>query len=177
MKTLFLFMLSLLAASSIFAGTRGVWYRHAPSVPDIQLVDIAGDGNIFVAVGESGNLMTSTNGHDWEMVRIEGVSGLDLVVWQGVFLAAGTNMLIRSYDGIQWEHISVPDFGNPTDIMWNGEDVWVVLASEMIVKSGIRSLEVANGVEHHRRRSRTIGTRTTRQIASLDDVLAIDEIG
>lgn len=73
--------------------------------------DVATDGKVILLVGDNdwagygrARVEVSTDGHDWDAIDIDGARWIRSVVWSGSrFVAVGTDAVLRSEDGYQWE--------------------------------------------------------------------------
>lgn len=89
------------------------WTKEAPVVSGglygITVGEVGGQTQ-FVAVGESGKILTSPNGHDWMQRSLNIQTGIEAVTWNGeLFVAVGATSfpgppasIFTSSDGISW---------------------------------------------------------------------------
>jgi hypothetical protein len=99
--------------SMIASGTtNGGWTVHYFDTP-IRMRSVTYGLGMFVAVGEDGEIFTSTNTIDW-VLRSSGVTTpLYRIFWShGMFVAVGYFATVTSYDGINWT------------VRRNGRDGW-----------------------------------------------------
>jgi hypothetical protein len=85
------------------AGRLDRWTRRNPLPHNDPLLEVAhGDGR-FVAVGERGSVVVSTNGADWALHRVKGQPRLTGVAHgNGVFVAVAQGVILSSIDGETW---------------------------------------------------------------------------
>jgi hypothetical protein len=90
-----------------------------PSLPDIELRDVAWNGDTFVAVGDSGTILASVGGSTWSTVTSPTVVGLAAVAWgDSRFVVVGDNVALTSPDGSSWTlESATPGFLD--DIAWS----------------------------------------------------------
>jgi hypothetical protein len=95
-----------------------VWHvRNAsPTVHHLKAVTY-GVGR-FIAVGDQGTMVTSSNGTDWSTSSPFGTNDLNTIVYvENRFLVGGHNGLLRwSQDGVSWTSASVPVTNDVTAI-------------------------------------------------------------
>jgi hypothetical protein len=132
--------------SMIASGTtNGNWTVQYFASPTLMRSVAYGLG-MFVAVGEGGEIFTSTNAIDW-VLRSSGVNWpfYRVVFDHGMFVAVGYTTVVTSYDGINWT------------IRRNGKDGWhfcaaigkdklVVAGQSRIVQSGDLRLPFIRGL-------------------------------
>jgi len=110
------------------------WDSHASAISPQIINKIVWNGNMFVAVGNAGGIMTSTNGATW-VARDSGVNTyIADVIWSGEKFVALENIggLITSVDGITWTRLSSFLFlGGFWDLEWDGNK-YIVAGSEGI---------------------------------------------
>jgi photosystem II stability/assembly factor-like uncharacterized protein len=71
--------------------------------PKVGFQAVAKSGNRYVAVGESGAIITSTDGVNWKAVNSGTTNALFSVAYgSGTFIAAGNNVILKSTNGINW---------------------------------------------------------------------------
>ena len=118
---LFLAWLSVLAQSDILLD-RGY-------LPDVDLNDIAKNESLYVAVGQNGLILSSTDAVHWEPRHV--ITFLDFinnafrgVAWNGsIFLAAGDlGRVYTSADGLTWNEGFTPSFRPIQAVIWNGSN-------------------------------------------------------
>jgi hypothetical protein len=79
------------------------WKRRNPLPQNESLFDAAHGNDVFVAVGERGTIVSSTNGTDWSASQTTGETILSGVAFgNGVFVAAGGANIFSSIDGQNW---------------------------------------------------------------------------
>jgi len=102
-----------------------------------DLLDLAFDGYLAVAVGRSGAIATSADGRNWTDRTSPTAQDLVAVAWSGLrFVAVGSaGTIIVSEDGILWREIDSPTDRNLNDIVWTGEAFIAVGSGGTIVTS------------------------------------------
>ena len=79
-----------------------------------------GDG-LYVVVGDAGTVLTSADGTEWTLAESQTTNNLREVVFgNGVFIARGSQWVVVSLDGIEWEaqQPQGPDLDNPDVTIW-----------------------------------------------------------
>jgi hypothetical protein len=121
---------------TLAAGPFEVWHSRNPLPTSATLKSVAYGNGRFIAVGNNGIIVSSTNGVDWAL-QTSGVSRqLKTVAFaNGRFVIGGNSGLILwSDDGEQWKSATVPA-GNNVDVIGFGagtnspNGVFVALAS------------------------------------------------
>lgn len=94
--------------------------RSSPTAT--RLNDVVWNGSRFVAVGDSGTLITSSDGLSWSSGRSGTTNRLNAIIWDGSqFLAAGDGgTLIRSTDGLSWTALNAGTAGDLNALVWSG---------------------------------------------------------
>lgn len=108
------------------------WIERANTFGAYNIYDIAYNGvDLYVAVGEAGNISTSINGIDW----IAGISGtiqhlVSISYGGGYWIACGSGgTIIISNDGINWTTQSISS-SNLNSIAYNANTKeWVIVAN------------------------------------------------
>lgn len=87
--------------------TLDYWHRRRPSPQGNDLYSITHDGTHFLAVGDTGAIVMSTNGVDWvESHRVgDEVSRLDVAAGGGVFVCKFGGGLQASTNGVDWINV------------------------------------------------------------------------
>jgi serine/threonine protein kinase len=119
-------------------------FKTGTSTPDYQgpiFFDVKSNGRLWIAVGDGGSIVSSTDGHTWtdrtpSDAAANGV--LNGVSWNGRewlavgYLAGGsgpTSLVYSSPDGITWANISPPDVrANLSSVASDGTD-WIVVGT------------------------------------------------
>lgn len=119
---------SLLVATSSnhirYSSDNGItWHLVSIDFPEYtRLTAITSDGTQFVAVGDRGVAVTSTDGTDWTEQNTPVSSILNAIVFTNsqyvVVGHAGT--VLTSGNGIDWDEQSTPTNNNLNDIVWDG---------------------------------------------------------
>jgi hypothetical protein len=79
------------------------WTRRNPLPQSDPLRELAHGNGRFVAVGERGSVVVSTNGADWALHRAKGQPLLSAVAYgNGVFVAVARGVILSSVDGVTW---------------------------------------------------------------------------
>jgi hypothetical protein len=79
------------------------WTRRNPLPQGEMLLDVAQGNGRFVAVGEGGTIVSSTNGANWTVHRLHTpvpISGI--AFGNGLFVAVGDGNVLTSPDGVEW---------------------------------------------------------------------------
>jgi len=98
-----IFLLLLLTAPVAIAAPLDNWHiRNSPIQK--QLYDVAYGNNAFVAVGNNGAILTSTDGITWIDRSVSGVSNIEGIVYgNNIFVAVGwEGLILTSPDGTTW---------------------------------------------------------------------------
>ena len=136
--------------SPVPAASLDQWVWRNPTPQGLSLFDVAYGNGVFVAVGESGTILTSLDkGTNWT-VRVAGTDGrltLNAVTFaNGQFIAVGvegnfSNPAIRtSSDGISWASLIVPTNFVTLNSIAYGNGVYVA-------SSGTRLMVSSNAVD------------------------------
>ena len=114
-----------------------IWLKRNPRPEDNSIHSIASGNGRYVAVGENGLIIASTNGFRWQAVQPE--SGLQwswVAFGDGVFVAAGvdgspfrTNVVAVSSNAIDWVVRSLDEEGDPSGMAFGG-GLFVINMSE-----------------------------------------------
>ena len=116
--------------------------RYEPQEP---LRKTSWNGNRFVAVGDNGAIITSTDGINWHDHTISDPVYFRDIVWNGTLFVAGgipysvtdttTKLVYTSPDGIAWSPVALDFrtdyFREITDIAWNGTQ-WIAVGSSYL---------------------------------------------
>ena len=105
----------LLTIPAMVAAPFEVWHPRSPLPTASTLNGVAYGNGRFVAVGDNGSIVTSSNGLDW-VLNPSGVSNqLNTIIFAaGRFVAGGSSGLILwSDDGLSW---STGSFPQPSDV-------------------------------------------------------------
>ena len=101
-----------------------------------NLLDIAYGNNIWVAVGDSGVILTSNDRTTWTPRSSGTTNSLSAICYAetlGLFVAAGTGGVIRkSSDGITWNVVTSPTTNLIRDIATNGSDFVAITTTETL---------------------------------------------
>lgn len=101
------------------------WKAAVPSTPAVEIHDMSWNGSTYVAVGNGGTIITSTDGNNWSMQN-SGMDGwIHAIEWMGdkfVAIEASGTEVSTSLDGIEWtQHQLQSTFFYTVDTAWNGE--------------------------------------------------------
>jgi hypothetical protein len=121
----------------------GITWTQRTAGTTNSLDDVAWSGTKFVAVGESGTILTSTDGITWS-TQVSGTSNsLHGVVWSGTqFVAVGTNnTILTSPDGVTWTKRNQTYYAGYSawlleGIVWTGTK-FVVAGGDSLDNNGI----------------------------------------
>jgi hypothetical protein len=123
------------------------WFDVAQTNNVGWFMDVAANDDLFVAVGDNGNIAISTDGLSWtNQASGTGAFLEDVVYGAGVWVAVGRGgTILTSQDGRTWTDVSVPA---PllTDVTY-GNGRFVAVGGDTIMRSvdGITWTRVANG--------------------------------
>jgi hypothetical protein len=82
---------------------------------------------VFVVVGDSGNIWSSTDGITWTQRTSGHTNAIQRVSFaNGVFLAAGPSNIMRSTDGITWTNLATGPGTQCYSVRFVGSDTWLV---------------------------------------------------
>ena len=92
-----------IASQSRGAAAGKFWAAHDPGISD-SLTSVAFSGSIYVAVGNSGRIITSPDSINWTSRSYSVYGFLNSVIWSGSqFVAVGAGgVILTSVDGISW---------------------------------------------------------------------------
>lgn len=77
--------------------------------------------NLYVAVGENGNIMTSPNGSTWTLRTSGTTQFLSGIVWTGTQLVVSGGAILTSPDGVTWTvRVATVAGGGTLSLAWNG---------------------------------------------------------
>lgn len=99
------FIMVLAGPAYSFAASNGTNWSNQTSDTTQMLIDVTYNEGVFVAVGLSGTVRTSTNGTSWDSQTSNTTAILCSITYgNGVFLAmAVNNTVLTSVNGISWE--------------------------------------------------------------------------
>jgi photosystem II stability/assembly factor-like uncharacterized protein len=115
------------------------WSQTTSAVINQILRDVASNGSLFVAVGDSGSIITSSDGYNWTTRTSGTTANLRSVIWaNNIFLAAsGDGTTVYSSDGILWT-VGSTGGGQPVNALaWNGS---------VFVAVGVRQYSSTDGI-------------------------------
>ncbi len=79
------------------------WTRRNPLPQGEMLLDVAQGNGRFVAVGEGGTILSSTNGVNWTAHRLRTAVPISGIAFgNGLFVAVGDGNVLTSIDGVEW---------------------------------------------------------------------------
>jgi len=118
-----------------------------------NLFGVAWSGTQFVAVGDSGIILTSPNGIAWTTRTSGTTSALRSVVWSGTqFVAVGVSgIILTSPNGIAWTSRTSGTTQSPFGVAWSGTQFVAVGESGIILTStdGITWTSRTSGTTQH----------------------------
>jgi hypothetical protein len=108
----------------ILASRDGFVWEERPSFPPYDLMEIATNGENYVAVGRNG-IIHSPNGIDWYNARFVEYDGINSVHWAGDhYVACGLyGLVLTSLDGEEWLERDFPEVINLWSTHWTGSEV------------------------------------------------------
>lgn len=130
-----------LLGNAAFAQSK--WTQRSPSPAPYMTYGVATSGEVTVAVGERGLVLSSTKGADWVVRRPADVTeaSLNTVVWDGSqFVAVGGNRTLTSPDGVTWSRHASALVGSANAMVWTGSQFLAVGGYGMVQTSpdGVR---------------------------------------
>jgi hypothetical protein len=79
------------------------WTRRNPLPSNDPLLEVAHGNGRFIAVGERGAAVVSTDGTDWVLNRVKGQPTLTSIAYgNGVFVSVAQGTILSSIDGVTW---------------------------------------------------------------------------
>ncbi len=101
-----------------------------------NLFGVAWSGTQFVAVGNSGTILTSPNGIAWTTRTSGTTNNLVDVAWSGTqFVAVGGGIILTSPDGIAWTRQASGTTNRLLGVVWSGTQSVIVGANGTILTS------------------------------------------
>jgi photosystem II stability/assembly factor-like uncharacterized protein len=98
---------------------------HSKKEDNPTIYDIAFNGHIYVAVGDTGCLYMSNNGINWSKLKLKNNSKMKNILWTGQnFLATSSsaNYVITSVDGINWSENENSNEPSISSMIWTGKN-------------------------------------------------------
>ena len=98
------------------------WTQVNPYPTGAHLESVVFENGLYVAVGESGTVLTSEDGLNWSSYSSGAKGDLNSVVWgDGQFVAVGdSGAIAESPDGINWTHQNQGGEAWLESVAWNG---------------------------------------------------------
>ncbi|MDD5773690.1 MAG: hypothetical protein PHX78_09535 [bacterium] len=117
--------------SAIYSNPLENWQWRKPAPTGADLKEIVFGKDIFVAIGEGGTIITSSNGVNWVVRKSGTFEDLNKIIYENnIFIIAGNKgVLLKSFDGINWEKKEININENLEGIAC-GKDKFVVLGRE-----------------------------------------------
>ena len=113
-----LFICLLVISSSSMAKNPWFWLNTELDWNDIQ--DTSTSGELLVAVGDKGLLLTSTDGINWSHLYSGTQNNLHKVIYTGSsYIVVGAGVIVYSSDGIIWQAIETRE-DNLVNVAWSG---------------------------------------------------------
>lgn len=125
-------------AGAIWGGKNGAdWTLRSRAVTLHHLRSVASGAGSWVAVGDSGTIVRSTDGKSWSLVDAACGADLTKVVFaQGGFQVLGdSGVLLSSKDGVGWERKSIGVRARLLDAIWSDSIKIVVADSNRVYSS------------------------------------------
>ena len=99
------------------------WTRRDPGGDEPPLADVVWNGTEFLAVGDGGRVLTSSDGASWEEGSAGVGSTLNSVAWTGaVYQAVGDGgVALESVDGRRWDARESGTTNDLFGVVWAGE--------------------------------------------------------
>lgn len=112
----------------IAAGPLDIWHWRNPEPTGARLHAVTFGAGQYVAVGETGVIMTSVDTRNWTAVSIPvGATLRGIAYGANRFVAVGdSGTIISSVDGWNWQYEEVPSFVHLNSIAW-GNDLFVAV--------------------------------------------------
>ena len=142
MRKITLVVLLFMLFGSVTAQDTWTWTQRYNGPKHLNDVAAGADG-LFVAVGNDGAILTSSDGVDWIERNSNTHHGLHRVIWgDGMFVAGGdSGTIITSGDGVEWVVRKVGGNESIRSIAWgNGKYI-------ADIGNGLRVLISENGIE------------------------------
>lgn len=118
--TFYMLFLLFIVLITFTAVSQSTWTSQN-SGTTTNLNSVTWTGNLFVAAGNSGIILTSPDGVQWSE-RNSGVSkNIISVCWSGNQLVAVGGCVLTSSDAIQWTQINVDSLCALWEVIWTGE--------------------------------------------------------
>jgi hypothetical protein len=113
-------LVSWLPATVTGEGCAWEWVNPAP--PEYDLASVIHAAGMYVAVGDRGVIVTSSDGVEWDLRWSHGHNGLyGLTYGNGLFVAVGRDgLIVTSPDGITWTERACFGSGKLQDVAWGG---------------------------------------------------------
>src|SRR6185503_3796833 len=89
-------------ALSLFCAPLDQWFRRNPAQQWDTLVSVAYGNGRWVAIGEFGTVVVSTNGQDWQVASGEPYQ-TQIAFGNGVFVMVNGLGYFTSTDGVHWQ--------------------------------------------------------------------------
>lgn len=131
---LFGFVLALLCAK---AGAQSEWTWRNPLPQGNHLHSVAWTGSRWVAVGNTGTVLTSPDAVSWTLRQSGTRSDLFAVVWNGSGLLAlgGDGEVLHSADGVAWTQSQAQNASWTGGLDWNGSQYAAVAGTDELLVS------------------------------------------
>lgn len=125
------------ATSSILTASDGTdWVSRAGGSNTLNDIAVGGSPSVYVAIGEDGVPLTSSDGINWQLVTSPITDSLNSVIFAaGRFIAVGDGGFVAvSFDGTTWITIAANVTANLSDIIFV-EDRFIVVGGNVILVS------------------------------------------
>lgn len=115
--------------SAIISSSNGIaWHKVSSGLPDTILSDIRWDKTQWIAVGEYGVILTSSDGTNWKRQKSGVTNMLNAIAWdESKWVAVGEDgLILTSTDSIKWQKQSSGTLNHLNAVAWNGSQ-WIAV--------------------------------------------------
>lgn len=110
------------------------WTRRNPVAAVTRLVGVVWNGTRYVAVGDDGYVLTSTDGASWDTSQLPNSPDLTDIAWNGsVHVAVGSlGTVYTSPDGLTWTKRSTPTSSHFAGLCWTGTSFYATAGRSVL---------------------------------------------